>query len=36
MTGAIMTGNSLFTEFTFAILEDTGYIIKNKSIDFIE
>lgn len=35
MTGAMMTGNSLFTEFTFALLEDSGYIF-NINLDFIE
>lgn len=25
MTGALMTGNSLLSEFTFGLLEDTGY-----------
>lgn len=25
MTGSMTTGNTLFTEFTFALLEDSGY-----------
>lgn len=27
MTGTMITGNTLFTEFTFTLLEDTGYYL---------
>ncbi|CAD8054509.1 unnamed protein product [Paramecium primaurelia] len=32
MTGAMMTGNSLFTEFTFALLEDSGFYRVTKHV----
>lgn len=27
MTGTMITGNTLFTEFTLTLLEDTGYYL---------
>ncbi|CAD8147263.1 unnamed protein product [Paramecium octaurelia] len=36
MTGALMTGNSLFTEFTFGLLEDTGFYRVTKHISDIQ
>ncbi|CAD8091415.1 unnamed protein product [Paramecium primaurelia] len=32
MTGSILTGDSLFTEFTFALLEDTGFYRVTKHV----
>lgn len=36
MTGSLITGNTLFTDFTFALLEDSGYKISKLFLDFIE